>query len=167
LGNRGRELYLECLQTLLRKQVVWLISQKSLPPDLEVLVRDLWDLRIRGFSGLTAAKDEGKVDSESQSSSQMTYFSSQSEHELSSNDGSAPGSSSSSTKIKDWSSERWALPKIVDTLALIYLGCLALGEPVRVGDIYRWAKTNQMPYLDAVSPHKRASYQVPPNTDIR
>ncbi|OAA54808.1 RNA polymerase 1 specific transcription initiation factor [Niveomyces insectorum RCEF 264] len=73
-GTDARELFLECLQLLLRKQVAWLQQrqqqrQRASPPGgdmggpaaivlppvaaLESVVRDLWDLRVRGFHGLT------------------------------------------------------------------------------------------------------------------
>jgi hypothetical protein len=39
----------------------------------------------------------------------------------------------------------------MDTLALVYLGCVLRQEPVRIADLFRWAKNNQIPFLGAVS----------------
>ena len=60
-GVEARELFLECLQLLIRKQVLWLQKQGDQGPTdtpsalaaLESVVRDLWDLRVRYFHGLT------------------------------------------------------------------------------------------------------------------
>ena len=49
-----------------------------------------------------------------------------------------------------WAGEVWALPGVMDTLALVYLGCVLRQEPVRIGDVFRWARNGQMPFLAAV-----------------
>ncbi len=46
-GPIARELFLECLQVVLRRQLAWLIHDKGLPAELEAVVRHLWDLRIQ------------------------------------------------------------------------------------------------------------------------
>ncbi len=56
-GTAGRELYLECLQLILRRQLAWLVAEKGFPPQAELVVRDLWDLRLRNFYGLRKAAD--------------------------------------------------------------------------------------------------------------
>ncbi len=42
------------------------------------------------------------------------------------------------------------VPNIRETLALCYLGCVLLREPVRIGDICKWVRADQMPYFAAV-----------------
>jgi len=154
-GNAAKELYLECLQLILRKQLAWLINEKDLPLELEVVVRDLWDLRVRNFAGLTPArgrsKGGGSVKSEPLSSSdgEIALFSSQSEPEPSSDDSTA----TLYTKAKRWMTDEGdlrAMPTLIDTLALTYLGCVTVRQPVRIGDLYRWAKRNKLPYRGAV-----------------
>ena len=54
-------------------------------------------------------------------------------------------------KGRSWKGEIWPLPGAVDTLALVYLGCVLRQEPVRIGDVFRWARNGQMPFLAAVS----------------
>jgi RNA polymerase I-specific transcription initiation factor RRN7 len=40
---------------------------------------------------------------------------------------------------------------VIDTLGLVYLGCVLRQEPVRIGDVFRWARDGHMPFLGAVS----------------
>jgi len=146
------------------------------------MCKDLWDLRIRNFVGLTPAPvvggggkkkmagaaggvDKKKPGSSSSQKSQqsgsdteMVMYSSQGENSSadervrSSNTAtSAVGNSKKSGRVRNWATENWALPGAIDTLALLYLGCLLRQDPVRIGDIYRWAKAGELPYLSAVS----------------
>lgn len=158
-GNEAKELYLECLQLLLRKQVAWLITRKGIYAELEQVCRDLWDLRIRGFVGLTPAGAKGKgkdgdaTPSQSQpgSETELTMYSSQVETQISTQDDAKTLEKKKRRyKTKTWNGEYWSLPGPMDMLALVYLGCLLRREPLRIGDIYRWAKTNQIPYLGAL-----------------
>ncbi|KAK3390476.1 hypothetical protein B0H63DRAFT_465722 [Podospora didyma] len=149
-GNNAKELYLECLQLILRKQIAWLVNKKDVHPELESVCRDIWDLRIRDFPGLTKALspgEKGKGGSASQNSGsdgEMVMFSSQTVSQPSS-----PGLSPTKGKsLKSWSSDEWALPAPIDTLAIIYLGCVLRQEPIRIGDLYRWARSNQIPFLE-------------------
>lgn len=45
-GERARFHYFQCLQVLLRKQVASLMTLWSLPPELEIICRDLWALHL-------------------------------------------------------------------------------------------------------------------------
>jgi RNA polymerase I-specific transcription initiation factor RRN7 len=163
-GVQAKELYLECLQLLLRKQVYALVHNKRLPAQLEAAVRDLWDLRIRGFGpqpltkkedgpnqGRTAKRASSKTSSVEKSDDLLVLYTSQSERDGS--DKEDEGKTSRS-KVQDWTSERpdtWKVPRLVETLALCYLACLLMRIPVRVGDMFRWAKTGQIVYMAAVS----------------
>lgn len=168
-GNDAKELYLDCLQIILRKQIAWLIREKGFSDELESICRDLWDLRIRKFIGLKSVssrtQEKGKgighdgtssqpgALSQSGSDSEMVMYSSQAETTDTSADESVKSQRKRrSSRVKDWESELWDLPGPMEVLALIYMGCLLKQEPVRVGDIYRWAKNNQLPFLGAVSP---------------
>ncbi|KAF9881364.1 ubiquitin ribosomal fusion protein [Colletotrichum karsti] len=68
-GQSARDLYLECLQLILREQLLWLITAKDHKAELETVVRDLWDLRTRGAA--TA------IENDSASEAEMSLFSSQ------------------------------------------------------------------------------------------
>ncbi|KAK3368995.1 hypothetical protein B0T24DRAFT_631312 [Lasiosphaeria ovina] len=150
-GNQARGLYLACLGFIIRKQVAWLVKKKGLHPELESVCCDLWILRIRDFPGL--AKDSGKSSHGNTPpphpgpDGELAMFSSQ--VELPPNAPDVPPSNFRKGP-KSWFTEDWALPGAIDTLALVYLGCLLRQEPVRVGDLYRWAKTNQIPFIGAI-----------------
>ncbi|CAK7230416.1 hypothetical protein SEUCBS140593_007582 [Sporothrix eucalyptigena] len=199
-GVDARELFLECLQLLLRKQVAWLVRHEkqllqtegngevpSMPAPspitgLESAVRDLWDLRIRYFHGLTVmalASDDPRNHSGSRSMSRSrsrsmsratggttsgsesegrTIYSSQPETSDADAGYTSGGSRVSQRRPKSrsarkWQSgpdERWNVPPVIETLAICYLGGLLLQLPYRIGDFYRWAKNDQIPFLEAV-----------------
>ncbi|CAN8102209.1 unnamed protein product [Discula destructiva] len=151
-GNAARELYLECLQLILRKQVSWLVRERRLPAELETVVRDLFDLRIRSFSGLTAAKGDAEgpgPESGADSGTDGELFSSQAGSE---SEASSATTRTSVSRARSWTSEPgqdWNLPGLFHCLALCYLGCLSLSLPVRVGHIYEWARNDQLLFLEA------------------
>ncbi|EEY14643.1 conserved hypothetical protein [Verticillium alfalfae VaMs.102] len=60
-------------------------------------------------------------------------------------------------RAKSWSSDAgdgWPAPRLPDTLALCYLGCLLLRAPTRIGDFVRWAKGGNITYKQAVSSNR-------------
>lgn len=137
-GLPGKSLYLEALQLILRTQLLWLINTKGFRPELETVVRDLWDLRIRGFGSL--------VPEEHTKEAELEVFSSQ---PLSENGDEKKGAFGR----RSWDPERgsdWPMPRFVDTLGLCYLGCLLLKTPVRIGEISGWANGGTIPYKRAV-----------------
>jgi RNA polymerase I-specific transcription initiation factor RRN7 len=133
-GRAARDLYLECLQLLLRKQIEWLTDAKGHKAELETVVRDLWDLRIRGSPG------DGLQD--------LT-----SDGDMSGND-SRSRASSRERRASSWGPETgdsWPAPRVSDTLALCYLGCLLLRIPTKIGDFVKWARGGNIVYKQAVS----------------
>ncbi|KAL7915617.1 hypothetical protein GGI35DRAFT_430280 [Trichoderma velutinum] len=135
-GQAGRDLYLEALQLIIRSQVAWLINEKGHREELETVVRDLWDLRIRGSN--SGIGDDAQGDDED-----LAVFSSQ------------PSQDSQSSKWhpqsrkQSWDPElglRWPLPRVPDTLAICYLGCVLLRIPTHLGEITRWARRGSIPY---------------------
>lgn len=120
-GPEAFELYLECYQLLLRKQCWTLVHDMKFPSDLKSVVRELWGLRLHlvekgGY--LSASDAEPKV------------YSSQSVE---------PGSDDSESTAKPRGKKRKenALPALVDTLGLCYLGLFLLRIPCSIGDVYR------------------------------
>lgn len=142
-GQAGKSLYLEALQLLLRSQLAWLVSEKEYPLQLETTVRDLWDLRIRGFPA------EAAQEASSASGDKLEMFSSQM---ADANESKRPASSKS--RAQSWDSDRglaWPMPGLRDTLVLCYLGCCLLRIPTRIGEILYWANERHIPYKSAVS----------------
>ncbi|KAI0152181.1 hypothetical protein F4776DRAFT_15479 [Hypoxylon sp. NC0597] len=149
-GDDGRELYLEILQLVLMRQVWWLVREKGFPEDFQEIVRALWTLRVRnlplreGGEGTRRRGGDGE-DSDGYASS-AALFSSQSEGESSD-----PHLSDATTAT--WtpdSSRRWKLPKLVDTLALCYLGCLVRRLPATTADFCDWAQRGEIDFLTAL-----------------
>ncbi|KAF5503267.1 Ubiquitin-60S ribosomal protein L40 [Colletotrichum fructicola] len=134
-GPPARDLYLECLQLILREQVMWLVDVKGHKAELETVVRDLWDLRIRGAASA--------VENDSASEAELSLFSSQidlSQDEQPSN---------RTQGAQNWTPEsgsEWPAPRLMDTLALCFLGCMLLRMPTRTGDLARWARAGNIPY---------------------
>ncbi|KJZ78088.1 hypothetical protein HIM_02725 [Hirsutella minnesotensis 3608] len=138
-GRQGKVLYLEALQLMLRNQVLWLVQHRQHGEELETVVRDLWDLRIRGSSTLLQDSQDGDQ-------SQLEMFSSQTQPEE------APGDERSEPRAQSWNPERgarWPMPRLPETLALCYLGSLLLRAPLRQGELVSWVNEGSMPYKRA------------------
>ena len=140
-GLEGKSLYLEALQFVLRAQIAWLIDEKGHRPELETVVRDLWDLRTRGFSSLVPVE-------ENTGDGGLEMFSSQPQgtdiEEV----------AQTNRRIHDWGVDQeaeWPTPRMIDALGLCYLGCLLLRIPTRIGEIFQWANGGNIPYRRIVS----------------
>lgn len=139
-GHAARDLYLECLQLILREQILWLVTVKGHKAELETVVRDLWDLRVCGAAAV--------VHDDSASEGEPSLFSSQ----LDLMQDEQPNSQSK--RAQSWNTENgseWPAPRLLDTLGLCLLGCMLLRIPTRIGDLARWAKAGNIPYKQAVS----------------
>jgi RNA polymerase I-specific transcription initiation factor RRN7 len=143
-GKEANDLYLQCYQLILWKQCYWLVKEKGFPEELETIVRDLWGLRIRLLFG--KRDEEGGYGS----GRGTLGFSSQSEGENSDTDGATSRSSRWSKKSGGIAKEG-KLPRLLETLALCYLGILLLRLPTSLGEIYKWVATDDMAYNRAVS----------------
>jgi RNA polymerase I-specific transcription initiation factor RRN7 len=114
-------------------------------------VRDLWDLRIRGsaaFAAMEAASGTAAAGEEAE----LEVFSSQVSAPEDENEETIVKSTES--RVQSWDAARgsaWPLPRVPDTLALCYLGCLLLRIPTRIAEIHEWASTGNLPYERAVS----------------
>jgi hypothetical protein len=159
-GNTAAELCLECLQLILRKQVAWLVRERDLPAELETVVRDLWDLRVRNFGGLRIVDGKERRKGRGRDTNSETASGSESERFYSSQgetDGESDawaGRSVRASRIKTWAvreGQRWPMPTLMDTLALCYVGCLAMRLPVRIGDLFGWARSGSLLFIRAVS----------------
>ncbi|TKW58764.1 Ubiquitin-60S ribosomal protein L40 [Colletotrichum tanaceti] len=133
-GQQARDLYLECLQLVLRQQVLWLVTEKGHKTELETVVRDLWDLRICGAA--TVAHDDSASEGEpSLFSSQLDLAQDEQPHV-------------STKRAQSWaveSNNEWPAPRVMDTLGLCFLGCVLLRIPTRIGDLARWARYWRLP----------------------
>lgn len=155
-GDEGRELYLEILQLILIRQVRWLVDAQGFPDDFAELVRALWALRMRNLplrerGAPRADGAAGRGDESDGGASSSVWFSSQSEGGESTDvEYSDTTTTTTTTTWAPDARQRWKLPKLIDTLALCYLGCLVRRLPVSTGDFCDWAQKGDLPFLAAV-----------------
>ncbi|KZL72348.1 forms a complex with the other RRN protein RRN6 and RRN11 [Colletotrichum tofieldiae] len=137
-GQQARDLYLECLQLILREQILWLVKEKDHKAELETVVRDLWDLRTCGAA--TVVHDDSASEAEpSLFSSQLDLTQDEQPH-------------SRTKRAQSWAAgngSEWPAPRMMDTLGLCFLGCVLLRIPTRIGDLARWARAGSIPYRHA------------------
>lgn len=136
-GIEGKKLYLEALQLILRHQLLWLVREKGHREELETVVHDLWDLRVRAFGSIAPEENTGDGNLEVFSSQPVTDDSGDDDAQL------------FPTKSLTWDPDRgpdWPMPRMVETLALCYLGCLLLRIPTRIGQFSKWANGGHLPY---------------------
>ncbi|KAL4810783.1 hypothetical protein BDV18DRAFT_2260 [Aspergillus unguis] len=130
-GRQAYRLYLHIYQLILWKQCHGLVTNRGFPAQLENIVRDLWALRLETYAKKIA--DVGNDDS------QPEFFSSQpaSAREDTETETFTPGS-----KLVQW-------PRLIDTVALCYLGALLMRLPVSIADFHRYVMRNDIPYYRA------------------
>ncbi|RKF56304.1 RNA polymerase I-specific transcription initiation factor rrn7 [Golovinomyces cichoracearum] len=135
-GSAAKELYLQCLQLILWKQCHWLTTVKGLSAELQVIVRDLWTLRV---GKLLYEKCRGF---HIQTGTDRAPFSSQSEVD-----------SIGLPRVRALRKENKnnsLLPKLLETLSLCYLGMLLMRLPIGVGEVLGWVTRNEILYLRAL-----------------
>ncbi|RYP91371.1 hypothetical protein DL770_002511 [Monosporascus sp. CRB-9-2] len=148
-GQPGRELYLEVLQLVLRRLVRALVGDSDgalgLPPDLEDVVRSLWVLRIRNLPLRVEGERSGGAAIDTEGDDGVSTGETDTDN---------VGSDASTATARTWESDarrRWKLPKLVDALALCYLGCLIRRLPVTTADFHWWAQRGDIEFLSAIN----------------
>lgn len=117
----------------------FLVKEKGLPEELELITLDLWALRIAQFGDRIAS--DGRADSQSQSQ----VFNTLETDESDTDDGRVTLRTS-----KRRNKKLGEVPNLLDCLALCYLGMLTLRLPITLGDIYHWVTEEKLPYRGAV-----------------
>ncbi|KAL2848061.1 hypothetical protein BJY01DRAFT_212164 [Aspergillus pseudoustus] len=132
-GRQAYRLYLHIYQLILWKQCLALVNDRSFPPQLENVVRDLWALRLETYAPKIAeAADED---------SQPEFFSSQ---PASAREDTETETFNAGSKLVQW-------PRLIDTLGLCYLATLLMRLPVSVADFHQLATRNDVPYYRALN----------------
>ncbi|KAF2821144.1 hypothetical protein CC86DRAFT_470897 [Ophiobolus disseminans] len=137
-GRRAFDLYLKCLQLILRYQVWFLIQEKGLPSELETVVFDLWALRI--------AQLGDKIASESQEDESQSQVFNTLESEESATDNER--GTLSTPKCRD--KTLIGAPNLYDCLVLCYIGTSTLRLSITPGDIYAWTTAGKLAYRRAI-----------------
>ncbi|KAI4602365.1 Pol I core factor CF [Pestalotiopsis sp. 9143b] len=141
-GSEGRRLYLQALQYVLRRQVEWLRNvglqlDEEEGRTYEELVKELWSLAC-AMPGVMENVDTGE-----QTDDYVT------EDSMPSSSG--PEDSEASTKSNGWLDKKGSrLPSLMHTLALCYIACVILKQPVTTADFHRWAQSGAIECLAAL-----------------
>ncbi|KAF7886842.1 uncharacterized protein EAF02_003489 [Botrytis sinoallii] len=139
-GRDATQLYLQCYQLILWKQTHWLVTVKGFPKELETIVRDLWELRLRVLQGSGDERSE-----------YGTEFGSTTEGDETDTDGTGYRSTASTVMSRKRASRtKKHLPKLIETLGFCYLGILLLRLPTSLGEIYKWAARDEIIYTRAI-----------------
>ncbi|OKL59360.1 hypothetical protein UA08_05400 [Talaromyces atroroseus] len=138
-GRQGYRLFIYAYQLILWKQCQALVSQKGFPADIEKIVKDLWGLRLQNLTD----KYDVSLDEPDEDTGTET-FSSQTPAVASVED------KDQNLKGQKTSRKSTDSPLLKETLGLCYLACLLLRLPVSVGDIYRYAMRNEIPFIGAL-----------------
>ncbi|KAH7128683.1 hypothetical protein B0J11DRAFT_505151 [Dendryphion nanum] len=135
-GKSALNLYLKSLQLILRRQLWFLTHEQGLPAELEMVVFDLWALRVLQL--------ETKFTESQVYDSQSEFLTSESEGVAKTN----AMANSRELKLK-------TTPNLLDCLALCYLGIITLRLPITPGDIHAWVIDGKLVYWTALKllPH--------------
>lgn len=120
-GAEATELFLQSYQLILRKQCWALIHTHHMPAELEIVVKDLWELRIQ------LLKDRLKTTADADE-----VFSSQPQTDTEVEEGENP------TPSKRWDLRSKQMPTMLETLSICYIGAAVLRLPIGLGDFHRW-----------------------------
>ncbi|GFF43049.1 RNA polymerase I-specific transcription initiation factor rrn7 [Aspergillus udagawae] len=127
-GRQAYSLFLQIYQLILWKQCHALVQGRGFPAQLEVVVRDLWALRLESLS--ERLNDPAEDDREPE------LFSSQPAATLDEPE----GAFKLSGRATQW-------PRLIDTIGLCYLGCLLMRLPVTIGDFHRMLMREDIPFI--------------------
>ncbi|KAK2067555.1 hypothetical protein P8C59_001289 [Phyllachora maydis] len=156
-GPEARGLFTACVQLILRQQIAWLEARfgSSAPAPsaaatikLERIVRQLWDWRLRKVQDLHGFGSRGSGDRDGSKGKGRGREKEVDRAGDTEEDSDGIALDTRFTKRKSWwMKEAWPLPTLPETLALLYLGCLFVKLPVRLGDLYHWAKMGSLPFV--------------------
>lgn len=120
----------------------FLVQDKGLPSELEIVVFDLWALRIAQLGDKIASNRP-----ESDSQSQFQVFNTLETDDSVTTDAER-GRLKNDTRQRD--RKLAGVPNLRDCLALCYLGILTLRLPFTPGDIYAWVTDGKLAYRRAI-----------------
>ncbi|CDM26542.1 hypothetical protein DTO006G1_3297 [Penicillium roqueforti] len=129
-GRPAYTLFLQTYQLILWKQCHALVHEHGFPEELELVVRDLWALRLQDFEArITDSTDGDDNDTESE------VFSSQAAKDEPRDMGFKPNS-----RYLEW-------PRLIDSVALCYLAAFLMRLPVCVSDFHGMIMRQEIPYV--------------------
>jgi RNA polymerase I-specific transcription initiation factor RRN7 len=132
-GKKAYRLFLQAYQHILWKQCHALVHGKGFPGELWTVVRDLWTLRLSKL--LRRVEDHGEG-SESETQGLPSGVDSQDES------GGETGTQAKTTASGS--------PSLIETICLCYMGMLLMRLPVRLSQMLRWVREEDVPYIRAI-----------------
>ena len=143
-GRQALGLWVGVLQVVVRRQVEWVRAKGKVGNrggELEKVVRALWAVRLRAVKGL----DDGDG-AESQGG-----FSSTSQSEGGSDaEGLKKLGVRMERRLKKVARDK-GVPKLLETVGIIYLALVLMREPISLGDLNPWMTKEGFPYFRVVS----------------
>ncbi|KAF1939801.1 hypothetical protein EJ02DRAFT_407774 [Clathrospora elynae] len=144
-GAKALDLYLKCVQLILRHQVWFLIQEKGLPKELEEVVQGFWTLRIAQLADKIALEDPN-----SDSVSTLSHVVSTLEGETNEIEDTEQAPTTPRIQSRRRDRKLASAPNLQDCLALCYFGIITLGLPFTPGDIYAWVADGKLAYIQAI-----------------
>ncbi|KAK6512887.1 Pol I core factor CF [Arthrobotrys conoides] len=161
-GKKGLSLFLQAFQFILRKQIAWLINEQKFPKEFQLIVRDLWTLRLESIyserssrapssSGYTsAAESSGTAGSQAYLSDPETA-SQRSTTPLSRPHSRTTTRSRSTSRGRNaFSKPKETIPKLLDTISILYIAALLLHLPLEIITVHRWILEQDLVYFRAI-----------------
>jgi hypothetical protein len=154
-GPRAVFLYHQMFQQCLRKLVQALIKKFAAPPDLEVVVRQLWLLYV---SQSDIHYEHRRAAKSSQDATQSTepedeVLEEDYEHEMAAADNEVLEEENANlldetqTKKMLKTLSRWPVLSYRHLLVFVYMGCVWLRWPILLSDLQRWSVVGKLPYV--------------------
>lgn len=141
-GKEAFEMYLLCYQDVLRKMAWWVMHEKKLPKQFEVVVHDLWALRVQNLqSRLREEMAPSNGSGDLAGDTNETLFSSQRNSETV-KDGQTKSSRRSATATS-------SIPNLKQCLAIMHLAFQVLRLPFSLADLLHWAQSGDLLYQEA------------------
>lgn len=167
-GSMGRLLYFQCLQILLRMQVLALVKLWDLPSEFEVVCRDVWALNLCLLSQPIHGNAEEVEDTPTQASDIKAQNTdgeesdgdendrdSELEQLLSENSGSSSEDENDETRLDADKQQSGKTRRKVrgeegppSTVVVLMIACWLLRIPVTCQDVSRAIEAYELPYLD-------------------
>ncbi|OAX83010.1 hypothetical protein ACJ72_02641 [Emergomyces africanus] len=148
-GTQAYQLFLEAYQLILWKQCHALVHSKGMPGELEALAKDLWSLRL---PQLYSRSGDGSVYASDHDTDQPQVFSSSAAAIPGASDADADEDGDAATEEENVYHRRRLMesPKLIDSMALCYLGLMLLRVPIGIGVLEDWILKDEIPLIRAI-----------------
>ncbi|KIW63244.1 hypothetical protein, variant [Phialophora macrospora] len=149
-GAKAFQLFLQSWQFILWKQCHALVHQKGLPAELWSVVRDLWTLWLSRLGHRLQDHPSTAVDELADTSGNEADTTASSSGNESDTDPDAYTRRQLQQQQKQSSYSAHNYPKLIDTIALAYIGIIMLRRPVGQATFLRWILEEDVPYIRAI-----------------